>query len=67
MRAVWYDRQGAADEVLVLGRTLLAVVERRPDTLAIVDGERRLSYAAWYCEIGRVAGWLPSASPRERS
>ena len=41
-----------------LGRTLLAVVERSPDTLAIVDGERRLSYAAWYCEIGRVAGGL---------
>jgi len=34
------------------------VVERSPDPLAIVDGERRLSYAAWYCEIGRVAGGL---------
>jgi non-ribosomal peptide synthetase component F len=41
-----------------LGRTLLAVVERSPDALAIVDGERRLSYAAWYGEIGRVAGGL---------
>src|ERR1700720_4211967 len=37
-----------------LGRTLLAVVERSPDALAIVDRERRLSYAAWYREIGRV-------------
>ena len=41
-----------------LGRTLLAVVERSPDALAIVDGESRLSYAAWYREIGRVGGGL---------
>ena len=41
-----------------LGRTLLAVVERSPDALAIVDGQRRLSYAAWYREIGRVGGGL---------
>ena len=41
-----------------LGRTLLAVVERSPDALAIVDGERRLSYAAWYREIGRVGRGL---------
>ena len=41
-----------------LGRTLLAVVERSPDALAIVDGERRLSYAAWCREIGRVGGGL---------
>ena len=41
-----------------LGRTLLAVVERSSDALAIVDEERRLSYAAWYHEIGRVARGL---------
>ena len=41
-----------------LGRTVLAVVERSPDALAIVDGERRLCYAAWYDEISRVAGGL---------
>jgi 2-furoate---CoA ligase len=41
-----------------LGRTFLAVVERSPDALAIVDGKRRFSYAAWYREIGRVAGGL---------
>jgi 2-furoate---CoA ligase len=41
-----------------LGRTLLAAVERSPDALATVDGERRLSYAAWYGETGRVAGGL---------
>src|SRR5260370_26295773 len=51
-----------------LGRTLLAVVERSPDAMAIVDGERRLSYAAWYREIGRVGGGLAALglSPRDR-
>ena len=34
------------------------MVERSPDGLAIVDGERRLSNAAWYGEIGRVTGGL---------
>jgi acyl-CoA synthetase (AMP-forming)/AMP-acid ligase II len=43
---------------LDLGRTLFAVVERSPDALAIVDGERRLNYAAWYGEISRVGGGL---------
>jgi 2-furoate---CoA ligase len=55
-----------------LGRTFLAAVERSPEALAIVDGERRLSYAAWCGEISRVAGGLvalaaarpPSALPR---
>ena len=41
-----------------LGRTFLAAVERSPDALAIVDGERRLSYAAWYARDRRVAGGL---------
>jgi 2-furoate---CoA ligase len=41
-----------------LGRTFLAAVERGPEALAIVDGERRLSYAAWCGEISRVAGGL---------
>jgi non-ribosomal peptide synthetase component F len=41
-----------------LRRTFLAVVERSPDALAIVDGERRFNYAAWYAEISRVAGGL---------
>ena len=49
-----------------LGRTLLAVVERSPDALAIVDGERRLSYAAWYREIGRVGGGLTALGLRRR-
>ena len=41
-----------------LGRTFLAAVERNPDATAITDGERRLGYASWYQEIGRVAGGL---------
>jgi hypothetical protein len=41
-----------------LGRTFVAAVERSPDALAIVAGERRLSYAAWYGEIGRIAEGL---------
>jgi 2-furoate---CoA ligase len=41
-----------------LGRTLLQSVERRPEALALVDGDLRLSYAAWYREIVRVAGGL---------
>jgi 2-furoate---CoA ligase len=47
-----------------LGRPFLAVVERSPDALAIVDGERRLSYAAWYSEISRVAGGLAALGRR---
>jgi 2-furoate---CoA ligase len=41
-----------------LGRTLLASVERSPAALAVVDGPRRLSYAAWYREIGDVVAGL---------
>jgi 2-furoate---CoA ligase len=31
-----------------LGRTLLAAVERSPESSAVTDGERRLGYASWY-------------------
>jgi 2-furoate---CoA ligase len=41
-----------------LGRTFSAAVERSSDALAIVEGERRLSYGDWYAEIGRVATGL---------
>ena len=41
-----------------LGRTFLAAVERSPDALAIVEGERRLSYAEWLREIAGVTGGL---------
>jgi len=43
--------------VLDLGRTFMAAVERSPDAEAIVDGERRLTYAAWFAQIcATVAG-----------
>jgi len=41
-----------------LGRTFIAAVERSPDALAIVDGQRYLSYAQWYAEISRIVGGL---------
>src|SRR5262249_43419282 len=41
-----------------LGRTLLQSVERRPEALALVDGDLRLSYGEWHREIARVAGGL---------
>ena len=44
--------------MLDLGRTFLQSVERRPQCLAIVDGEVRLSYAQWFERIRSVAGAL---------
>ena len=41
-----------------LGRSLIASVERSPDAVAIVDGARRLSYAAWLREIADIAAGL---------
>ena len=41
-----------------LGRAFLAAVARRPGACAIVDGERRLTYAAWLERIGRAAAGL---------
>jgi len=41
-----------------LGRTLFASVERNPQSLAIVDGSLRLSYAQWLDRIECVAGGL---------
>ena len=44
--------------MLDLGTSFLASVARDPDALAIVDGELRLSYAAWYRKISAlVAGF----------
>jgi len=40
--------------VLDLGRTFLASVERSPASLALVDGEIRLTYAEWYREVSRL-------------
>lgn len=44
--------------MLDLGRSFLAAAERSPRALAIVDGERRLTYGEWLSEIGRVAAGL---------
>jgi 2-furoate---CoA ligase len=41
-----------------LGRSFIASVERSPDALAIVDGDRRLTYAQWYAEVCRVVDGL---------
>ena len=40
--------------MLDLGRTFLQSVERHPGALALVDGDLRLSYAAWARRIGAV-------------
>jgi len=40
--------------VLDLGTSLLAVVERDPKAIAIVDGRTRLSYAEWLSKILRL-------------
>lgn len=44
--------------MLDLGRTFLQSVERRPQRLAIADGDVRLSYAQWFERIRSVAGAL---------
>ena len=44
--------------MLDLGTSFLASVERDPAALAVVDGERRLSYAQWHGEISRIAAGL---------
>jgi 2-furoate---CoA ligase len=40
--------------VLDLGTSFLASVARDPDALAIVDGELRLTYSAWYRKISAL-------------
>jgi 2-furoate---CoA ligase len=40
--------------MLDLGRTFLQSVERRPQRLALVDGELRLTYLDWYARIRSV-------------
>ncbi len=44
--------------MLDLGRTFLQSVERRPEALAIVDGNLRLTYGEWLPRIAAVAGAL---------
>ncbi len=43
---------------MTLARQLAAATARQPNATAIVDGTRRLSYAEWQAEIGRLAGGL---------
>jgi len=43
-----------------IGRTLLAAVERSPNADAIVDGDTRFSYAAWYETVSRLTAGLES-------
>jgi 2-furoate---CoA ligase len=44
--------------MLDLGRTFLQSVERSPETLALVDGEIKLTYAQWHDIILKAAGGL---------
>lgn len=44
--------------MLDLGRSFVAIVERDPDALALVDGERRLSYGQWLGHVSRAASGL---------
>jgi 2-furoate---CoA ligase len=44
--------------MLDLGRTFLQSVERSPNALAIIDGDKRLTYAQWYELIQRTAAGL---------
>jgi len=44
--------------VLDLGRSLIAAAERSPRATAIIDGERRFSYAEWLEMVLRVVGGL---------
>ncbi len=44
--------------MLDLGRSFIASVERSPGAEAVVDGARRLDYAAWAREIGAVQAGL---------
>ena len=41
-----------------LGRTILASTARSPDALAIIEGERRLTYRAWLDDILRLVSLL---------
>jgi 2-furoate---CoA ligase len=44
--------------MLDLGRSFLASVERNPDAVAMVDGERRLTYQQWFAVIQSLAAGL---------
>ena len=48
-----------------LGRSFVASVERSANALAVVDGDRRLSYAEWYGEVCRVIDGLAALGLRK--
>jgi len=50
--------------MLDLGTSFIASVERDPDALAIVDGERRLTYAQWYPLISAAVSALDALGLR---
>ena len=50
--------------MLDLGTSFLASVARDPKALALVDGELRLSYAAWYARISAVVAGLDALGIR---
>lgn len=50
--------------MLDLGRSFLASTERSPDQLALVDGDIRLTYAAWFTKVQAVAGGLQAIGLR---
>jgi 2-furoate---CoA ligase len=43
---------------MTLAAIFTAAVAREPDAIAIIDGERRLTYGQWQDEISRLAGGL---------
>ena len=49
----------AMKQMLDLGTSFLASVARDPDALAIVDGDLRLSYRAWYGRISALVSRFP--------
>jgi 2-furoate---CoA ligase len=44
--------------MLDLGLSFLGSVARDPNTLALVDGELRLTYSQWYRRISALVAWL---------
>lgn len=43
-----------------VGRTLLAAVERAPNADAVIDGETRFTYVAWFETVSRLVAGLDS-------
>lgn len=50
--------------MLDLGTSFVASVERDPAAIAIVDGDTRLTYAAWFCAVSATVAGLDAAGLR---